>query len=44
LIKVFRKGRSTIKRYIQKLKKAGVLQRVGATKTGHWKVLEYRSD
>ncbi len=33
------KDRSTIMRNISKLKEAGLLQRIGSKKTGHWKVL-----
>ncbi len=31
---------ATVKRHIQKLKRAGILQRKGSRKTGRWEVLE----
>lgn len=31
---------ATVKRHIQKLKRAGILQRKGSRKTGHWEVFE----
>ncbi len=34
------KSKSTIERRMQKLKKLGVLRRVGVDKTGHWEVVE----
>ena len=32
-------GRDTINEHISKLKKDGILKRVGGRKNGHWKVL-----
>jgi ATP-dependent DNA helicase RecG len=34
------RDRSTVMRNIARLKKAGILERTGSRKTGHWKVLE----
>jgi ATP-dependent DNA helicase RecG len=31
-------GRSTVMRHVKSLKQRGMLQRVGAKKTGHWEV------
>lgn len=31
---------ATIKRHIQKLKRTGVIERIGSDKTGHWKIIE----
>lgn len=32
---------ATIKRHIQELKKAGILERIGSDKTGSWKIGKY---
>jgi fido (protein-threonine AMPylation protein)/DNA-binding transcriptional ArsR family regulator len=33
-------SKSTIKRYIQVLKKSGIIDRIGSDKTGYWKIVE----
>lgn len=40
LAEKLKKDRSTIMRNIQKLKDAGLLQRIGSKKTGYWQVLQ----
>jgi ATP-dependent DNA helicase RecG len=40
LAELTQKDRSTVMRNIGKLKSAGMLQRVGSRKTGHWEIIE----
>ena len=40
LMSALGKADSTIKEHLSKLKKEGVLQRIGSTKSGYWKVKE----
>ncbi|MBN2356494.1 hypothetical protein JXO59_10295 [candidate division KSB1 bacterium] len=40
LIELTRKERTTVMRNISKLKKAGILRRIGSRKTGYWEVME----
>ena len=37
-------GADTVKEYIDKLKKKGVLKRIGKTSRGYWKVINYEKD
>ncbi|NCC62644.1 MAG: winged helix-turn-helix transcriptional regulator [Verrucomicrobiae bacterium] len=40
LAKTINVSESTVKRQVAKLKNAGIVERIGSKKTGHWKVLE----
>jgi predicted HTH transcriptional regulator len=40
LCEILNKNRTTIMRNISKLKKKGILKRVGSDKTGYWKIIK----
>ncbi len=43
LCRVIKKSRKTVYRDIEKMKKLGLIQRVGADKTGYWEILNTNS-
>ena len=40
-MRILTKADGTIKEHLTNLKKEGIIERVGSTKTGYWKVLKW---